>query len=121
MDTLKKHHVRFSLPVGSAHSEITRPTVESRLKTIPGIKEASINFHNNDINEGEVTVKYDLKQCREEIIERWLASEGFVLDDPVLERFKRGFTKPTEDTSKSYAPYSHAKAIAKASKTFKRK
>lgn len=121
MDTIKKHHIRFSLPDGSAHSEITKPTIESRLKTVPGIKEARINFHNNDINEGEITVKYDLKKCREEIIERWLASEGFLLDDPVLDRFKRGFVNSKEDIKRSYTPYGHADAMEKASKTFKRK
>lgn len=123
MDTIKKHHIRFSLPAGSAHSQITKPTIESRLKSISGIKEAIINFHNNDINEGEIIVEYDLKKCRDEIIERWLVGEGFVLDDPVLERYKRGFInfrKDTEERKTNYTLYSHADALERARKRIRK-
>lgn len=92
MDTLKHHHIRFTLPDGSSLSQITKPTLESRLKSMPGMHEAQL-----DLLKGELFVEYDLRKCREEIIEKWLLQEGFMLDNSIVERFKRGFIKFTEE------------------------
>jgi hypothetical protein len=54
---------------------------------------------NADVNveEKEIFVEYDLEMCREEAIEHWLVQIGFVLEDSLMERIKRGWIHYTEE------------------------
>lgn len=79
-----------------------------------------------NLTEGDLFVKYDLKKCREELIERWLIEEGFLLANSVLERFKRGFIKFTEENEMDNLKIhqtccSDSDAIERDRKTIKRR
>ena len=88
MAALKHHHIRFKKsPEGSAPWEW-----ESMLKTIDGVELVTV-----DAAAGDIFIEYDLLKCREDVIERRLVEEGFVLDDSFMQRFKRGWIHLTEE------------------------
>ncbi len=87
MTTLKHHHIRFKSGADGNPDEW-----EALLKKIKGVLEARV-----DADRGDVFVEYDLALCSEEAIEKWMAQAGFVLDDSVMERVKRGWIHYTEE------------------------
>ena len=87
MALLKHHNIKFaSAPAG------TPVEWESVLARVRGVTKVSI-----DADGGSVFVEYDLAHCSEEAIERWMVHEGFILDDHLMERVKRGWTHYTEE------------------------
>ena len=87
MAILKHHHIRFKAPPDGA-----APEWESELGKVRGVKEVRI-----DAAGGDVFVEYDLALCCEEAIEKWMVHEGFILDDHLMERVKRGWIHYTEE------------------------
>ena len=87
MAILKYHHIRFKASPAGSPAEW-----ESELREVRGVTEVSI-----DAAKSDVFVEYDLALCCEEAIERWMVHEGFVLDDRLVERLKRGWIHYTEE------------------------
>ncbi len=87
MALLKYHHIRFASAPAGAPAEW-----EAVLARVRGVTKVSIDAAGRD-----VFVEYDLAQCSEEAIERWMVHEGFVLDDHLMERVKRGWVHYTEE------------------------
>jgi copper chaperone CopZ len=87
MAILKHHHISFKAPPDGGVAEW-----ESKLARVQGVKEVRI-----DAARGDVFVEYDLAHCSEEAVERWMVHEGFVLDDHLMERVKRGWIHYTEE------------------------
>jgi hypothetical protein len=90
MTTLKHHHIRLRTgPAGSPDEW------EALLKKIKGVTEVRV-----DADRGDVYVEYDLGECCEEAIEKWMVQAGFVLYDSVMERLKRGWIHYTEENER---------------------
>jgi copper chaperone CopZ len=87
MAILKHHHISFKAPPAGTAAEW-----ESALRKVRGVVKVSI-----DAAKGDVFVEYDLALCCEEAIEKWMVHEGFVLDDHLMERVKRGWIHYTEE------------------------
>ncbi len=87
MATLKQHHIKFrSGPDGN------QDEWEALFRKVKGVSEVRV-----DAGMGDVYVEYDLAECSEEAIERCMVQAGFVLDDSVMERVKRGWIRYTEE------------------------
>ncbi|GMR04928.1 MAG: hypothetical protein BMS9Abin23_0849 [Thermodesulfobacteriota bacterium] len=87
MTTLKQQHIKFKKgPAGSPEDWVVA------IKKIAGVTSVSI-----DAEKGDVFVEYDLSKCREQAIENWMVRSGFVLEDGLLERVKRGWIHYTEE------------------------
>ncbi|MCC6545380.1 MAG: hypothetical protein IT392_12935 [Nitrospirae bacterium] len=92
MDALKHHHIRFKqAPVwGGA------PEWEAKISEIQGVTRVRI-----DAEKGDCLVEYNLLKCREEEIERRLIEAGFVLDESLKEKVKRGWVHFTEENEQA--------------------
>ncbi len=89
-ETLKHHHIKFkAIPVG------TRAELEDMLAKIKGVQKAVV-----DIDKGDAFVEYDLDECTEEDIEDFMVDGGFMLDDSIMQRVKRGWIHYTEENEK---------------------
>ena len=87
MSDIRHHKIRFV-----ERPEMDPAELEAELKKIDGVIDAKI-----DADHREVSVEYDLLKCREEDIERWMTEAGFVLDDSLRERIRRGWIRYTEE------------------------
>src|SRR3972149_11696349 len=92
MDNIKHHHIRFK----EAPKQGGKAEWESGLRRLKGIRQVTIN-----VEKGDIFVEYDLLECREEAIERCLVETGFVLDDSLMEKIKRGWIHFTEENEQS--------------------
>ena len=92
MDTLKHHHIKFK----QAPAWDETADWEDRIKEIKGVSQVRI-----DPDNGDIFVQYDILQCREEDIERWMVEAGFVLDDSFKERVRRGWVHFTEENEQA--------------------
>ncbi|MCC7202077.1 MAG: hypothetical protein IT393_05345 [Nitrospirae bacterium] len=92
MSTIKHHHIRFrNAPAAGGVNDWT-----ASLRTCKGITNISIDTEKNDL-----FAEYDLKICKEEDVERCMLDIGFVLEDSVMERIKRGWIHFTEENEQS--------------------
>lgn len=90
MATLKNHHIKFK--TGPADCEVDE--WESLIRQVGGVTKVTVNLAEKD-----VYIEYELEKCCEEAIERWMLKSGFVLDDSLLERMKRGIIHFTEENA----------------------
>ena len=92
MDNIKHHHIRFK----EGPKQGGKAEWESGLRRLKGIRQVTIN-----VEKGDIFAEYDLLECREDAIERCLVEAGFVLDDSLMEKIKRGWTHFTEENEQS--------------------
>lgn len=92
MDTLKHHHIKFKKAPGLGGTA----EWEAKIKEIKGVSQVRI-----DAEKGDLFVEYDLLQCREEDIEKWMVEAGFVLDESFKEKVKRGWIHFTEENEQA--------------------
>lgn len=92
MSTLKHHHIQFKQTPGWGETA----EWEAKIREIQGVNRVSI-----DVGKGDCFVEYDLVKCREEDIEKGMAEAGFVLDDSIKERVKRGWIHFTEENEQA--------------------
>lgn len=91
MSNTKHHKIRFQeRPDGKTMVELAE-----ELKMIKGINQVSLDFKENN-----VSVEYDLLKASEGGIEKKMAEMGFVLDNGLWQRFKRGWTHYTEENER---------------------
>lgn len=92
MSTIKQHQIRFkSAPASGGMSEWI-----TILKSCKGISNIRI-----DVEKGDLFAEYDLQNCRREDIERCMIETGFVLDDSMMEKLKRGWIHFTEENEQA--------------------
>ncbi len=87
MSDLKRHHIRFKRAPDGTMAEWG-----SGFENLEGVSRVDI-----DLKMGDVVVEYDLRKCKEEDIEQLMTEMGFVLEDSLLWRLKRGWIHYTED------------------------
>ena len=100
MSELTHHNIRFkeSPKTGGAAQW------EEEIKKVHGITNVQVHAQ-----EKEVSVEYDIHDCCEEAIEHWMVKTGFVLDDSLMQRLKRGwihYTEENEQDALSNKPHS---------------
>ena len=99
MSTLRHHYIKFKeSPQGSPEDW------QELIKKINGVINVRI-----DMAKRSIYVEYNLLQCCEEAIEKWMEKIGFVLDDSLFQRIKRGWIHYTEENERdamSYKPHS---------------
>ncbi len=88
---IKHHNIKFK--EGPKNGETSE--WESLMKEIHGLISVCI-----DGGKKNVSVEYDLRLCSEEAIEHWMVKTGFVLDDSLMERMKRGWIHYTEENTR---------------------
>ncbi|MFQ5354422.1 MAG: heavy-metal-associated domain-containing protein [Thermodesulfobacteriota bacterium] len=86
MDNMRHHRIRFT----SLGDKLKDPA--GGLKRLKGVKRVEI-----DEEAKEVFVEYNLLKCSEADIEKKMIDEGFVLDNSLGQRLKRGWLHYTED------------------------
>jgi len=89
MDNLRHHRIRFT-----HYGEKLKDPVGA-IKRLEGVHRVEI-----DEVEKEVYVEYNLLKCSESDIENKMLDEGFVLDNSLGQRLKRGWLRYTEDNEK---------------------
>lgn len=89
---LKHHHIKFK----ESPEKGNQIEWESEIKKIKGIKRVTI-----DIEKGDLFAEYDLLECREDAIERWMLEAGFILDESFKEKLKRGWIHFTEENEQA--------------------
>ncbi|MFQ5466292.1 MAG: hypothetical protein ACE5EI_10225 [Thermodesulfobacteriota bacterium] len=91
MEELKHHHIMYK----TGPTEGGAAQWEEEIGKVKGVRKVTIDAENRD-----VFVEYDLVNCCEEAIEHWMVSKGFVLDDSLMERLKRGWAHYTEENER---------------------
>lgn len=86
-ETIKKHHIKIKEAQVSSVLKL-----EAVLKDIKGVKEVTV-----ELDKGDILVEYDLEWCSEADIEKAMQDAGFVLDDSIVEKLKRGWIHYTEE------------------------
>lgn len=89
---LKHHHIKFK----ESPEKGNQIEWKSEIKKIKGIKRVTI-----DIEKGDLFAEYDLLECREDAIERWMLEAGFILDESFKEKLKRGWIHFTEENEQA--------------------
>lgn len=92
MSTTKHHHIKFKKAPSSGGVDEWKAS----LQNCKGITNLRIDVENMDL-----FAEYDLQHCREEDIERCMVETGFVLEDSLMERLKRGWIHFTEENEQS--------------------
>ncbi|MFQ5737168.1 MAG: hypothetical protein ACE5GY_09985 [Thermodesulfobacteriota bacterium] len=90
MSDIKHHHIKYKEGPGGGPDEW-----KELIKKVHGVIDIRIDAQNRD-----VFVEYDLVECCEEAIEKWMVKSGFVLDDSFMERMKRGWIHYTEENER---------------------
>ena len=92
MSTLKHHHIKFKqTPAWGVPADW-----EAKLREIKGV-----NLVRMDPERGDILVEYEILKCREEEIEKCMVETGFVLDDSLKERIRRGWIHFTEENEQA--------------------
>ncbi len=92
MSTIKHHHIKFKkVPSAGEVNEWV-----ASLSKCKGITDIRIDTENSDL-----FAEYDLHNCKEEDIERCMVDIGFVLEDSLMERAKRGWIHFTEENEQA--------------------
>lgn len=92
MSTIKQHHIKFkNTPSSGGVAEWI-----TSLQKCKGISNIRI-----DVEKSDLFAEYDLQNCREEDIERCMVEIGFVLEDRLMERLKRGWIHFTEENEQA--------------------
>ena len=92
MSTLKHHHIKFKQRPDSGGTA----DWETKLKEVKGVSLVRI-----EPERGDILVEYDILKCREEEIEKCMVEVGFVLEDSLRERVKRGWIHFTEQNEQA--------------------
>ena len=92
MTTIKHHHIKFKKAPSSGGMDEWKTS----LQKCKGISNVRI-----DEEQGDLFAEYDLQSCKEEDIERCMVEIGFVLEDSLMERFKRGWIHFTEENEQA--------------------
>src|SRR3972149_1812556 len=89
MSTIKHHHIKFKKAPSSGGMDEWKAS----LQNCKGITNLRIDVENMDL-----FAEYDLQNCREEEIERCMVETGFVLEESLMERLKRGWSHCTDQS-----------------------
>lgn len=87
MTTLKHHHIKFKQVPGRTALELA-----PFLKEMKGINRVVV-----EMDKCDAFVEYDLEVCKEEDIEKSMVEAGFVLDEGIMQKLKRGWIHYTEE------------------------
>ncbi len=91
MAHIKHRKIRFKkTSEGKSREELVEV-----LKGLKGVTDARI-----DHDKKEVSIEYDLLKTSQQEIERLMVDHGFVLDDGIWERFRRGWIHFTEENDR---------------------
>ncbi|GMR05190.1 MAG: hypothetical protein BMS9Abin23_1135 [Thermodesulfobacteriota bacterium] len=100
MPDIIHHHIKIKEGPGGSPVEW-----EDLIKKVHGVTNVRVYPKKMDIY-----VEYDVLECCEEAIEKWMVKSGFVLDDSYLQRMKRGwihYTDENELDAMKMKPHSH--------------
>jgi hypothetical protein len=89
MDNIRHHRIKFR----EYGEKLKDPA--GGLKRLAGVRRVEI-----DTDAREVFVEYNLLKCTEAAIEKKMVEEGFVLDNSIAERLKRGWVHFTEENER---------------------
>lgn len=91
MSHTKHHEIRFQeRPDGKTMIELA-----DELKEVKGISQVNMDFKENN-----VSVEYDLLKVSQHDIEKRMMEAGFVLDNGLWQKIKRGWTHFTEENER---------------------